>query len=110
MKKRGIEKDMEDNIIKGKKKKNNILIGEFAKELDNGMGPKKFFQWLREQGYLSPNKDITYNLPTRKSKELGLITVKETILKFNNGITKRKLTPLITEKGQEFFKNKFIEG
>lgn len=85
---------------------NCILIGDFAKELDNGMGQKKLFQWLREQGYLNKNKDVSYNLPTRKSKELGLITVKETILKFNNGSTKRKLTPLITEKGQEFFKNR----
>lgn len=85
---------------------NCILIGDFAKELDNGMGQKKLFQWLREQGYLNKNKDVSYNLPTRKSKELGLITVKETILKFNNGSTKRKLNPLITEKGQEFFKNR----
>ena len=74
MKKRGIEKDMEDNIIKGKLIKNNILIGEFAKELDNGMGPKKFFQWLREQGYLSPNKDITYNL-LEKAKIKNIIYI-----------------------------------
>lgn len=83
---------------------NYILIGDFAKGLNNGMGQKKLFQWLREQGYLNKNKDATYNLPTRKAKEMGLMTVKETVLRFDNGFTKRKLTPLLTEKGQEFFK------
>lgn len=85
---------------------NCILIGDFARVLNNGMGQKKLFQWLREQGYLNKNKDVSYNLPTRKSKEMGLIIVKETVLKFNNGFTKRKFTPLLTEKGQEFFKAK----
>lgn len=82
-----------------------MLIGDFAKILNNGMGQKKLFQWLREQGYLNKNKDVSYNLPTRKSKEMGLMIVKETVLRFDNGLTKRKLTPLLTEKGQEFFKN-----
>lgn len=83
---------------------NCILIGDFARVLNNGMGQKKLFQWLREQGYLNKNKNVSYNLPTRKAKEMGLIVVKETVLRFDNGFTKRKLTPLLTEKGQEFFK------
>ena len=60
--------------------KTSILIFDFAKILrQNGadMGGKRFFAWLRENGYLVKRKGSDYNMPTQRSMELGLFEIKE---------------------------------
>lgn len=60
--------------------KSSILIFDFAKILrQNGadMGGKRFFAWLRENGYLVKRKGSDYNMPTQRSMELGLFEIKE---------------------------------
>ena len=56
----------------------SILVGDLAKLLkQNGvdMGQKRLFRWLRDKGYLI-KYGISYNLPTQRSMELGLLKSK----------------------------------
>ncbi|ODV55429.1 phage antirepressor KilAC domain-containing protein [Lysinibacillus fusiformis] len=89
-----------------------ILIGEFAKILkQNGVdvGQQRFFEWLRENGYLIKRKGSDYNSPTQKSMELGLFEIKETPIYHNSGDISISRTSKITGKGQAYFINKFLD-
>lgn len=82
----------------------NILIGEMAKILrQNGvenMGANRFFQWLRQNGYLISRNGRDYNMPTQRSMELKLFFVKETTITHSSGYTTVSKTPLVTPKGR----------
>ena len=50
----------------------SILIGDLAKLLkQNGVetGQKRFFEWLRENGYLIKRKGADWNMPTQKARQ-----------------------------------------
>lgn len=89
----------------------SILIGDLAKILHgNGIkiGRGRLFAWMREHGFLIKQKGTSYNMPTQRAMELGLLRVKEGSYvdgKGNNIITK---TTKVTGKGQQYFINKFL--
>lgn len=89
-----------------------ILIGELAKIIkQNGvdMGERRFFDWLRNNGYLIKRKGTDYNAPTQKSMELELFTVKETAISHSDGHVTVNKTTKVTGKGQQYFINKFLK-
>lgn len=93
--------------------KNSILVGEMAKILkQNGidLGQKRFFEWLRDNGYLIKRKGTDWNMPTQKAIEMGLFEIKESTYIDNNGCNITTKTSKITGKGQIYFINKFLGG
>lgn len=90
-----------------------ILIGELAKLLrQNGVdiGQNRLFSWLRENGYLIKRNGTDYNTPTQKSQELGILSVKETVINHSDGSMKITKTTKVTGKGQQYFINKFLKS
>lgn len=93
--------------------KNSILVGEMAKLLkQNGVdtGQNRFFEYLRQNGYLIRRQGTDYNMPTQKSMELGLFEIKETTINHADGHTSVSKTPKVTGKGQQHFVNLFLGG
>ena len=91
--------------------KSSILVGELAKILKaNGIdvGQKRLFAWLRANGYLM-QKGESYNLPTQKSMDLGLMEIKKTTIVCSDGKVITNSTAKITGKGQVYFVNKFLK-
>lgn len=89
----------------------SILIGDLAKLLkQNGVetGQKRFFEWLRENGYLIKRKGADWNMPTQKAMELGLFEVKESAVNNPDGSVRINKTTKVTGKGQQYFINKFL--
>ena len=81
----------------------SILVGELAKLLkQNGVeiGQHRLFAWLRENGYLIRRNGSDFNMPTQRSMELGLFTVKETAITRSDGAVTVSKTPKVTGKGQ----------
>ena len=91
--------------------KTSILVGELAKLLkQNGVdiGQHRLFRWMRENGYLIRRKGLDFNMPTQKSMELGLFTVKETAITHSDGTATVSKTVKVTGKGQQYFIGKFL--
>lgn len=89
----------------------SILVGDLAKILkQNGVdtGANRFFQWLRDNGFLIKRKGADYNMPTQYSMELSLFEVKETTITHSDGHISVSKTPKVTGKGQQYFINKFL--
>ena len=89
----------------------SILVGDMAKILrQNGVniGGQRFFEYLREKGYLIKRKGADWNLPTQRSMEMGLFEIKESVHIDGNGCNTISRTPKITGKGQNYFVNKFL--
>ena len=89
----------------------SILVGELAKLLkQNGVeiGQRRLFAWLRENGYLIRRNGSDFNMPTQRSMELGLFTVKETAITRSDGAVTVSKTPKVTGKGQQYFIQKFL--
>lgn len=90
----------------------SILVGEMAKLLkQNGVntGQKRFFEWLRDNGYLIKRKGTDYNMPTQKAMEQGLFEIKEGTRVHSDGHICITKTPKVTGKGQIYFVNKLAE-
>ena len=90
--------------------KTSILVGELAKVLKaNGIdiGQKRLFAWLRDNHYLM-QKGESYNLPTQKSMDLGLMEIKKSTVNNADGSIRTVTTTKITGKGQVYFVNKFL--
>ena len=88
-----------------------ILIGELAKIIKQSgvdMGQNRLFQWMRENGYLVSRQGTDYNMPTQKSMDMELFTIKETAITHADGHTTINKTPKVTGKGQVYFVNKFV--
>lgn len=86
----------------------STLVGNVAKLITQGgkkMGQNKFFEWLRENGYLIKRKGDSYNMPTQKSMELGLFEIKERTGVNPDGSVRISKTPMVTGKGQQYFVN-----
>lgn len=90
----------------------SILIRDLAKLLIQngvvGIGEKRLFEWLRNNGYLIRKQGKDYNSPTQYSMERGLMEISETTVVRSMGIEIKK-TPKITGKGQQYFIKKFLE-
>jgi len=89
---------------------NTILIRDMAKILkQNGTdtGEKRFYETLRNDGFLIKARGTDYNHPTQKSLDLGLFEMKETVITRASGIVNTYLTPRVTGKGQLYFINKY---
>ena len=92
--------------------KTAILVGEMAKLLNqNGIeiGQNRFFQWLRENGYLQSKEGQMWNVPYQRCMESGLFIIKESIAKAKDGSEIISRTPMVTGKGQRYFISKFLE-
>ena len=88
-----------------------ILIGELAKIIKQSgvdMGQNRLFQWMRKKGYLVSRQGTDYNMPTQKSMDMELFTIKETAVTHADGHTSINKTPKVTGKGQVYFVNKFV--
>jgi anti-repressor protein len=91
--------------------KNSILVGALAKILkQNGLdiGQNRFFEALRNEGYLIKRKGTDYNMPTQRAMEMGLFEIKERTINNPDGTTRITKTTLVTGKGQIYFINKFL--
>ena len=91
----------------------SILVGELAKLLNqNGIdiGQNRLFNWLRENGYLICRKGTDYNMPTQRSMEMQLFSMKETAITHSDGHVSISKTVKVTGKGQLYFVNKFLKG
>lgn len=91
--------------------KTNILIGELSKLLkQNGkdIGQNRLFSYLRDNGYLISRKGTDYNMPTQKSMNLGLFSIKETAITHSDGHITVNKTTKVTGKGQIYFINKIL--
>ncbi|MEE6638585.1 phage antirepressor [Limosilactobacillus pontis] len=89
----------------------SILIGQLAKILkQNGVdtGQNRLFAWMRANGYLGKRGD-SYNKPTQKSMELGLMEVKERTVNNPDGSIRVTITTKITGKGQQYFIDKLLK-
>lgn len=92
--------------------KTSILVGELAKIIkQNGVdiGQNRFFNWLRDEGYLIKRRGTDYNMPTQRSMEMGLFEIKETVIAHSDGHTSITKTPKVTGNGQCYFINKFLD-
>lgn len=92
--------------------KSSILIGELAKILkQNGVdtGQNRLFAWMRENEYLICRKGSDYNMPTQRSMEMGLFTIKERAINSPDGSVRLTKTVLVTGKGQIYFVNLFLK-
>lgn len=92
---------------------NSILIGELAKLLkQNGIniGQNRLFAALRNEGYLIRRRGESYNAPTQRSMDMGLMEIKKSVINTPNGPAKSTTTSKVTGKGQLYFVNKFLEG
>ena len=91
----------------------SILIGELAKILkQNGVdiGQNRFFEWMRENGFLIQRKGSDYNMPTQKAMEQGLFEIKETAITHSDGHISVNKTTKVTGKGQQYFINRFLNN
>ena len=91
--------------------KTSILIGDLAKLIkQNGVdiGQNRLFEWLRQNGFLISRKGESYNMPTQRSAEMGLIEIKERTHNNPDGSIRISRTPKVTGKGQVYFVNKFL--
>lgn len=89
----------------------SILVGELAKILkQNGIdiGQNRLFAILRDKGYLIKSGSQK-NLPTQRSMELGLFTIKESTVNNPDGSIRITRTPKVTGKGQIYFINMFMD-
>ncbi len=92
--------------------KNSVLVGELAKMIKaNGVdiGQKRLFSWLRDNHYLMA-KGESYNQPTQKSMDLGLMEIKKSTVNNADGSIRTVTTTKITGKGQIYFVNKFLKA
>lgn len=118
---RAARQALEDKVEKDKPKvlfadavsasRTSILVGELAKLLkQNGIdiGQNRLFGWLRDNGYLIRRKGADFNMPTQRSMELELFTIKETVITHSDGSVNVSKTVKVTGKGQQYFINKFL--
>ena len=90
--------------------KKSILVGDMAKLIkQNGVdiGQNRLFAWLRKEGYLISRRGESFNTPTQKSMELGILEIKESTHVNPDGSVRLTKTPKVTGKGQIYFINKF---
>ncbi len=91
----------------------SILVGELAKLLrQNGVniGQNRLFAWLRGNGYLIRRSGTDYNMPTQRSMEMGLFSIKETAISRSDGSVTVSKTVKVTGRGQTYFVDRFLSN
>lgn len=86
-----------------------VMVGDMASAFTRAgysIGRNTLFDKLREDGFLE-SEGLSRNLPTKRSRDAKLITVKETRIETYYG-TKIQYTPLITPIGQMFFYDLYV--
>lgn len=86
-----------------------VMVGDMASNFTRAgypIGRNQLFKKLREDGFLI-DYGISRNLPTKRSRDAKLITVRETPIEMYYG-TKIQYTPLITPIGQMFFYDLYV--
>lgn len=89
----------------------SVLVGELAKLISqNGydIGQNRLFEWLRDNGFLIKRKGESFNLPTQRSMEQGLMDIKKRTINNADGSIRTTRTTKVTGKGQQYFINKFL--
>lgn len=89
-----------------------ILVGDLAKIMKQSgvdIGPKRLFEWLRNNGYLMKS-GTSRNMPTQKAADMGLFHVKETTINNPDGSVRITKTTKVTGKGQIYFVSKLKTG
>lgn len=93
--------------------KTAILIRQLAKILTQAgvknCGERRLFESLRENGYLIKKPGADYNNPTQRSLDMGLFTIKTTVIA-NSASGTVNYTPKVTQKGVQYFTEKYISG
>lgn len=92
--------------------KTSISVEALAKLLkQNGIdiGRNRLFAELRNRGFLISRKCETYNLPTQRSMNAGLMEIKESTYTTPYGNTNIQKVTKITGKGQIYFVNLFLK-
>ena len=88
----------------------SILVGEMAKLIKQAtgydIGQNRFFEWLRNRGYLHKSGSQT-NMPTQRCIDNGWMEIKEGTRIGSSGESHITRTPKITGKGQIYFINLF---
>lgn len=87
-----------------------VLIKELSVILkQNGIdiGQNRLFELLREEGYLISRRGDSFNLPTQKSLDLGIMKIKKRAISTPSG-TRDTRTPVITGKGKVYFVNRYL--
>ena len=85
----------------------SILVGELAKLIrQNGVniGQNRLFKWMRENGFIMRNQ----NIPTQRSKDMGLMEIKERTINNPDGTVRITRTIMVTGKGQTYFVNRLL--
>lgn len=81
------------------------LIGELAKMMcQNGLeiGQNRLFKLLQRDGYLGKSGS-NRNVPTQRSMDMKLFSIKETAVTHSDGRVTINRTPKVTGKGQAYF-------
>lgn len=89
--------------------KDCISVNQLAKDINKmgyPMGEKRLFEWFRENGWLIKRSGSTHNLPTQKSAESKLFEINSRP-SFQNGEERVFSTPMVTQKGKDFFLSVF---
>lgn len=81
-------------------------LSGILKKYGVNIGQKQLFEWMRNNGYLEKQAQTGWNVPTVKSEQLGLFSLKEKT-RLSGGIVVFDVMPLITEYGQEYFVGEF---
>ena len=93
--------------------KTAILIRQLAKILAQAgvknCGERRLFESLRDNGYLIKKPGSVYNSPTQKSLDMGLFTIKTTVIA-NSASGTVNYTPKVTQKGVQYFTEKYVSG
>ena len=87
----------------------SMLVRDVAKIIkQNGvpLGEKRFYRWLRENGYVCQNGTS----PTQRAMELGLFEIVVRTIERGNGLPIETKTTKVTGKGQQYFINKFLNA
>jgi len=88
-----------------------MTVGQLAKIITTcvgyPIGQNRLFSWLRENGYLSSQKGSNHNIPKQEYVERGLFKLKESSFKDSDGVLIITFTPMVTQKGQAYFIEKF---
>ena len=87
----------------------SCLVGELAKLIkQNGydIGEKRFFKWLRENGYLGRHGE-RYNIPNQRWAHL--FELKKGVRSGDNGVMHTTITTKVNGKGQVYFINLFAK-
>jgi anti-repressor protein len=90
----------------------SILIGDFAKLIkQNGceIGPKRLFDWMRQNGYLMKSGE-SWNMLTQRAMEAGWFEVRERAIGHPDGSILLTRTTKVTGCGQVYFLNLFMNG